>query len=354
MKKITIFIATLRTGGAERVVSLLSRELVEKGYEVEILLLFPDAPFYQVDPRIKITHVENENQKLNIVQKLLRMRHVFTMESEVVLSFLAPYNILALIANMINKTPIIVADRNDPRYIPRQIPLRYLRNFLYRFADAVVVQTSYNKAYFSKTVQKKSTIIFNPVDLGEMRGAALRTPKEKHIVSVGRLMPQKNQKMLLRAFAQVHERHPEYSLTIYGDGPEKEALTALIKELDLEGAVHLPGSVKNVYECIASAELFVMTSDYEGMPNALVEAMCLGLPCISTAVSGTSDLIEEGVSGEVVPCSNQEKLTYAMLELLEDDERRGCYAKNAVKIADKLQLSQITQKWLDVCQQVVK
>lgn len=346
-KRYVIFIPTLSQGGAERVISLLSGEMAEAGLDVTILLYKDQEPFYTIAPKVKLVYVPRESGSTNLLKNLLWMRTFYRENADAVLSFLAPFNILTLLATLGGKQTVIVADRNDPRFIPAKWPIRKLRDFLYRFADGVIVQTKHNLAYFPAAVQKKSTIIYNPVDLGEKAGLALRSEKKKRIVSVGRLMPQKNQLMLLEAFARVREACPEYSLTICGEGPFRKDLEDRIARLGLTECVHLPGNVKDVHDRIADAELFVMSSNYEGMPNALIEAMCLGLPVISTAVSGATDLIRHGENGLLVNCGDTDALADAMLRLLSEEETRRAFGQEAVKLNDTLKIGDITRQWLD-------
>ena len=122
-------------------------------------------------------------------------------------------------------------------------------------------------------------------------------------------MKQKNQLLLLKAFKRVVSIRPEYTLTIYGEGPERSLLEKYILDNNMTNVVNLPGSVKNVYDKIADAEIFVMSSNFEGMPNALIEAMCLGLACVSTKVSGATDLIKDGVNGDLVDIGNEQSLS---------------------------------------------
>ena len=209
MKKHLFFIGTLTNGGAERVVSILSGKMAEQGMNVEILTYYDMPVFYQVHPDVKITCVEKETGTKSKGKNFLWVRKYFKEHADVLISFLAPFNIFALVCNLGTGTPIIVADRNDPTKIPSNTLVRKVRDFLYRFADGIVVQTKKNQSYFSKQVQKKSVVIYNPINLGEKSGSALQTAKHKKIVSVGRLMQQKNQKMLLAAFKSVVGKYPD-------------------------------------------------------------------------------------------------------------------------------------------------
>ena len=346
MKKHLFFIGTLQNGGAERVVSILAGKMAEQGMNVEILTYYDMPVFYNIHSDVKVTCVEKETGTKSKGKNFLWVRKYFKENADVLISFLAPFNIFALVCNLGTGTPIIVADRNDPTKIPSNTLVRKVRDFLYRFADGIVVQTKKNQSYFSKQVQKKSVVIYNPINLGEKSGSALQTAKHKKIVSVGRLMQQKNQKMLLGAFKNVLEKYPDYQLVIYGEGPMREELEAYAKELGVEKSILLPGNVADVHDRIKGAEIFVLSSDYEGMPNALIEAMCLGLPVISTKVSGATDLIKDHENGLLTELDNQKELEAAMMELIENPILEEKLAKNATQLNDSLELSKIMNQWI--------
>ncbi|MBQ8857251.1 MAG: glycosyltransferase family 4 protein [Lachnospiraceae bacterium] len=347
MKRHIFFIGTLCNGGAERVVSILAGHMAKQGMDVEILTYYDRPVSYELDSRVKLTAVETMTGSGNKVKNLLAIRKYFKRNVRIVISFLAPFNMMAIAANLGNGVPMIVADRNDPTKVPSNAAVRKVRDVLYRFATGVVVQTQKNKAYFCQAVQKKSKVIYNPIDLKDYAAIALHTEKEKKIVTAGRLMPQKNQKMMIRSFASVHEKHPDYQLVIYGEGPSRDELEALVKELGLVKCVLLPGNISDIHEHIKNAEIFVLSSDYEGMPNALIEAMCLGLPSISTKVSGATDLIKDHENGLLTELNNQEQLEKAMLELIENKELADKLAKNAAKLNEELEVSKIMQQWID-------
>lgn len=347
MKRHIFFIGTLCNGGAERVVSILAGHMAKQGMDVEILTYYDMPVSYELDERVKLTAVETMTGSTNKVKNLLAIRKYFKKYGNVVISFLAPFNIMAIAANFGNGVPMIVADRNDPTKVPSNFVVRKVRDVLYCFADGVVVQTQKNKAYFSRIVQKKSKVIYNPIDLKEYAQIALKSEKEKKIVTAGRLMPQKNQKMMIRAFAAVHAKYPEYQLVIYGEGPSRQELEDLVEELGLKKSILLPGNVSDIHEHIKNAEMFVLSSDYEGMPNALIEAMCLGLASISTKVSGATDLIQDHENGILTDLDNQEQLEKAMLKLIENKELASKLAVNAAKLGERLEVSKIMQQWTE-------
>lgn len=352
MRRHIFFIGTLRNGGAERVVSVLASGMAESGEPVEILTYYDRPVFYEISDRVSVTAVETESGSKNKIKNLFWLRKYLKDHADVVISFLAPFNMMAIMAAIGTKLPVIVADRNDPARVPSSFPIRKMRDWLYRFADHVVLQTEKNKAYFSKKVQEKSTVIFNPVDMKGQTAIALSAGKEKVFVTAGRLMKQKNQKMLIQSFGKIIEKHPDYRLVIYGEGPEREALEAQIKESGLEESVVLPGNVSDLYERMKTAEVFVLSSDYEGMPNALIEAMCIGLPVISTKVSGTEELVKEDVNGILVDCQNERQLCEAMEFMILHPEKRDFYGRENVKLAEKLKIDRITSQWLEIIEQV--
>ena len=191
--KLILSCGTLEQGGAERVISVLSNYLVENGHEVEILLYYDRPIFYDINPKVKIVCDEIEIGKANILKHIKwRKKHLKEQKPDVEISFLAPFNMVNVVAHKGTKVPIIVADRNDPRKIPTKSVLRFLRNALYKKAQGVVLQNENNKNYFSKSIKKKSAVIFNPIDMGKYEGVAVNNVDSKKIVCVGRLTKQKN------------------------------------------------------------------------------------------------------------------------------------------------------------------
>jgi GalNAc-alpha-(1->4)-GalNAc-alpha-(1->3)-diNAcBac-PP-undecaprenol alpha-1,4-N-acetyl-D-galactosaminyltransferase len=347
--KLLFFISSLEDGGAQRVVSILSNKFVERGFEVEILKYYKGIDLYPLDNKVKVKSVEENTNTSNVLRNLKFIRSEFK-DCDCILSFLAPFNMMAICANIFNKTPMIVADRNDPNKIPRNKFIRILRNILYKFSDRIVVQTSKNQEYFKSNTE----VIYNPVVLNEYRGIALKTGKEKIMVSAARLEKQKNLEMLIDAFHIFHQKHGDYKLIIYGEGTHRETLERKIEELGMKDFILLPGVSNKLFDEISKAELFVLSSNYEGMPNALIEAMCLGLPCISTRVSGATDLIIDGVNGLLVDVGDTKDLTNKITKLIEDKEYAYKLANKAIEINDILDSNVICDKWLEMIYDVVK
>jgi len=351
-KRYIFFIGTLCGGGAERVVATLSSCMAEQGMAVEILTYYDKPITYEVNSKVKISVVEKLTGKTSKVQNLFEVRKYFKQNAKVVISFLAPFNMMAIVSKLGTGIPIVVADRNDPTKVPFNKYIRKLRDFLYMFAEGIVLQTEKNREYFSNVVKRKSTVIYNPVDMKVYAGVSLKTEKEKKIVSAGRLMRQKNHKMMIDAFAEVIKDYPEYQLIIYGEGPYREELERYIQELKISEKVFLPGNTTELHEQIKNAEIFVLSSDYEGMPNALIEAMCMGIPVISTKVSGATDLIYHGENGILVDVNDSFSLKKAMMELIENKEKANVIAKRATELNAQLEVKKIMDQWISFIQEI--
>lgn len=349
--KITFFIATLCSGGAERVISILSNELVNRGYEVEILMYFNEPVFYPINDRVEVLSVIDQTKSKSLLRNIIWLRSHFRKNTSVVVSFLAKFNMVALVSTLFSGIPVIISERTDPRR--GSWIYRFIRDALYHISKHIIVQSESGKDYFSEHLKSKITVIYNPIDVKDYAGKALQTPKEKIIVSVGRLIPVKNQKMMIYAFSEIIHQFPDYKLIIYGEGESRGDLEELIKKLGLEDRVFLPGNEKNIFDKLISAELFILSSEFEGMPNALLEAMCVGLPVISTKVSGAVDVIEYGVNGILVEKNDAAQLANAIASILSDKSIQNKYAVRAADLIDLVSVNRIIPKWIEVIEEMV-
>lgn len=345
-KRCLICNGTLGSGGAERVVLTLAKELLNYGYETELLIYY-DEIFYDIEDGISVHSVTSETRSNNKFVNAKWVREYCRGKFDIIISFIASINIFILGSTLGLKIPIVVADRNDPRRVPFHNVMRGIRNIAYEFADGVVLQTERNKSYFSNRIQRKSIVIPNPVNTGDYQGRALEYKKDRRIVSVGRLLPQKNQKMLIKAFSKVHRSYPDYELVIYGEGPERNKLEGTIKELHLEKAVTLAGRNKNIFEALLTAEMFVLSSDFEGMPNALMEAMSVGLPVISTRVSGADEIIVNGKNGLLIDCGDEDGLSNAMMTYISNPSIAKSCAICGIDINRTHSIRTAMDKWLN-------
>lgn len=348
MSKIFVCCGTMESGGAERVLSVLSPALADAFDEVTYVTWREAPDFYDVDKRIRRISLPIEAKTDSLFAKMRRFRHIVKKEKpDLVVSFLTPFNLLTMLALKGVKVKKAVAERNDPRFIKGGRMMHWIRRQLYDSSDHILCQTEAMARFFGGRLSKKTHVIFNPLFLKpELVGQATSSQKKHRIISIGRLDYQKNQGMLIDAFAEFRKTHPDYSLTIYGEGDLREGLERKIDQLGLKSCVHLPGSKKNVHNLMLDAEMMVMSSHFEGMPNALIEAMALGLPCISTKVSGATELIESDKNGILVD-TTIENLSASMSRLADDKEFRDAIAREGIKIAHKLDPTEICRQWVD-------
>jgi glycosyltransferase involved in cell wall biosynthesis len=162
---------------------------------------------------------------------------------------------------------------------------------------------------------------------------------------VGRLEQQKNRRLLIEAYSDVYKNHPEYTLDIYGEGSQENELKKLISELKLDNSIILHGNVNDVHRKIADAEIFVLSSDYEGLSNALIEAMMMGFPCISTDCAGAIDIIENGVDGFIIPIRNRQQMVERINELIETPSLREEFSKKSAEHSKKFNVENVIVQW---------
>lgn len=349
MSKIVLSIGTLTQGGAERVASVLSESFASNFDEVIYLTWINTPDFYKLDHRIQRICVECECGSKSLIRKSIWFRKYVKKEKpDLILSFLEPFNVLVCATMIGIRVPVIVANRNDPRWVWGDLIHRNLRALAYKRANGNLCQTENNMNYFRGSLLQKSHVIYNPVFLPEgYVGKALFTPKKKRIVTVARLHWQKNLTMLIDSFELFHNSHKDYELAIYGNGALKTDLESYIEKKGLSYCIHLPGAQKDVWDNISNAECFVMSSWFEGMPNALLEAMCLGLPCISTKVSGAVDLIKTGENGILIDLDDRKTMARAMSDLIDDKKLADKLAGNATKLYELLREDIICNQWVE-------
>ena len=244
----------------------------------------------------------------------------------------------------------IISERNDPAHFAGSAKTRILSRLLMRKADGFVFQTKDAQKYYGGAIAKRSVVIPNPLFNTELMPVTQYSGTDtKTIVSVGRLNKQKNHPMLIRAFKHLLEQYPEYKLIIYGEGSERVDDESLIDMLHLNGKALLPGGTNKVFDSIYNASLFVLSSDFEGMPNALIEAMALGLPCISTdcPCGGPKELIKNNYNGLLVPVADEQSLYNAMIYLIEHKADAREMGVKAMDIRASLRLEKISKRWYD-------
>lgn len=354
--RLIVCLGSLQAGGAERVLSVLSKNFADSFDEVEYILWldwrFPDV-FYNIDSRVKIIGISEASRSTNVFKHMLWFRtHVKEFKPTSILSFFEMISLCVITSLLGTKNRIVVSERNDPRFFSHSKLYRNLINFAYRSSSVkrIIMQTQYNKDYFLYSkLYNKTSVIFNPVQFAnEEIGSAFSTPKENVIVSAARLAPQKKQELLIEAFGLFVQSHPGYKLKIFGEGPCRSKLEDLVNKLKLQESVILPGKTKNIWEEMKKAKVFVMSSEYEGMSNSLIEAMALGVPCISTKVSGATDFIQDGVNGYLVEQNDVFAISERMGWIVDDEVCSQEMSKSSSQIYTLLNLDRISKQWIDL------
>lgn len=350
--KIGIIIGSIGYGGAERVAVRLASWFEKCGHDISIFTT-KNAPQneYSVPDSIKRYQCVTDKGRLQLV---LSLRENIKKEGpSAVIVMGTPMCVYAVPALAGLGIPFIVSERSSPQNANIKSSTRVLSRKLMNMADYFVFQTTDAKGFFSEKIQRRSTVIANPIVAEEFTTPYTQERDEK-IVAVGRLIKEKNYPMLISAFEIVSKIHSQYRLEIFGDGPEKENIQKLIDTKGLQSKVKLMGLRSDLLKCINDASLFIMSSDFEGMPNALIEAMALGLACVSTdcPCGGPADLIENGVNGILVPVSNVDSLAKAVDDLLNSPAKRNLLGKNAAEIKNRLDIDIIGKQWLDVINEI--
>lgn len=348
-------------GGAERQIIMLANNLKKIGHNVYLLILAENKIRYDIASGIKIIDLTTKEENYNggLVRILKRFLILKTAYKQIVPDISIHYNLqsayLTCIMSKHYTGKIIYSERGDPSD-KKEYPLllKAVRKICESRISGFVFQTQGARDYFGEQVRAKSIIIPNPVavHIGEF---PICTKRDKRIINIGRLFPQKNQKLLIDAFALITNLIPEYSLDIYGEGVLKETLLNQIKMLGLENRIHVEPPVKDIFPRLQKASLFILSSDYEGMPNALMEALALGVPSISTDCSpgGARELIIDGYNGYIVPRNDAKELANKMLYVLSHRDVMEQCARNAIKIVETHNETRIFQKWNNYIESVV-
>ena len=316
------YINAIHDGGAERVMINLADYFSRQGYKTILVTSFRDTWEYTVPNAVKrITLEEHEIKQSKLKRNITRIKRLRKLckdeKPDILVSFMAEPNFRAILATWGLPVKNLISVRNDPdkEYAGRVGHI--VGKYLLPFTDGCVFQTKEAKNWFPKRLQKKSRIIYNAVK--EDFYHVERHPVPGEIVTCGRLEEQKNHALLIAAFSKVVERYPEARLKIYGEGSLRGKLQQQIDALGLHEKAFLMGATNYVEKVLETADVFVLSSDFEGMPNALMEAMAAGVPCSSTdcPCGGPRELFGPKLDSLLVPISNSKQLTDALLHFYQ-------------------------------------
>lgn len=352
MKKIMFYITSMEKGGAQRVLSYLAEDLCGQ-FQVTVLTDHQKEQEYELPAAVirkNLGDYPKQGLLSPIARKIWRKQKIREAYREsapdIAVGFMGKNAVRLLVASGKEKGIRIAAIRMNPVY---EFGNGWYKRFVCRLMRRtawIVCQNESQRQYFPEKLQNKMVVIKNPIGEAFLK-PRYRGTRPQHIVSVGRLDDNKNHQMLIRAFQKVHERFPGAELTIYGDGEARPKLESLIGELGLQKAVALPGITGQIAEHIYDAAAYVLCSISEGISNALLEAMALGLAVVSTDCEGGSaaELIQDGENGFLVPIGDVDAMSDRLVRLLQDAELNSRLGNNAAKVGAQCSRVQIAEEW---------
>lgn len=371
---------SLSEGGAARVLATLANAWAARGHEVTVVTLSDAAGdgFALADEVDRIGLAVSEasaNVLVGAIRNVLRVRALRSvirrLTPDVAIAFLHRTSVLVLLAALGTAVPVVVSERVDPRHDPLSRSWSLLRRLLYPRAAALVVQTERIADWARKWLSPDRVhVLPNPVVVpgggevttGEGGGSAdampggadqdlavVSVPTPRAVVGMGRLVRQKGFDRLVEAFARCAADHPDWSLVILGDGPERDRLQRLAESYDIAGRVQLPGHIRSPWLRLETADLFVLSSRYEGFPNVLLEAMARGVACVSfDCPTGPAEIVRHDVDGLLVPEGDVSGLAEAMGRLMSDGAMRRKLGQRARIVAERFGVERVVSRWDDV------
>jgi glycosyltransferase involved in cell wall biosynthesis len=356
--KIMFYINVLTKGGAERVMLSLAQQFQAKGYEVLLVTSYRDLDEYEIPDNIRVCALERERiVQSRIRRNLTRIRKLRKLcrqeKPDVLISFLQEPNFRSICAAIGLPIKNVISVRNDPNMEYAGKIGRFVGKWILPTADGCVFQTKEAMRWFPKRLQQKSILIPNAV--ADVFYETPRKLRPNDIVSVGRLSAQKNHALLIEAFGDIADRFPETNLRIYGTGDLEDELRNRIDRLNLNDRIFLMGTTDHVEEVLAGAKVFVLPSNYEGMPNALMEALAMGVPSIAAdcPCGGPRMLIRDKENGFLFPVGDRRALAELLAELLSDEEKREHVGEAARVRAKEFHPQKVFTIWEDYITKIV-
>lgn len=344
--KIVFVVPDMAGGGTEHVISLLANEYVKRGIDTAILSFAGTQQAYPLDERVETVSAgapSGGSVKVRL-QRLAFMRRYFKRNKGChIFSFSTFGTGFIVMSTLGMKRRMLVSERTDPRSCDH----KPYRNFFYLFADKLVCQTQEAVTCFPKVLQKRACVIGNPIE--DTLPERYEGVRRKKIVTAGRLEPVKNHRMLIKAFGLFEKSHPDYTLDIYGQGSLEKELRTYAASLGLQNKVVFHGFCKNVKEEIRDCSMFVLSSDYEGVSNSMIEALAMGIPVIATdcPIGGSRTYIENGKNGLLVSVNNALEMKDAMIKIADNKILSENLSKNSLEIRKKSAVYQIASQMLD-------
>lgn len=355
--RIGFLISNLSAGGAERATSSLANYFSQHGHEVEIITFKDSDSFYTLED--KVTHLRLGFDEIALSLSLKRifgaLKRMFKIRSfikkrklDVLIGMSFSMTWYTVFATKFTKTKSVGTERNNPyKYKATKIN-SFLRKFFYKFCDGYVFQTKKSSLFFTDKLKKRDIIIPNAIFNETVYKLTVPEKREKLICAVGRLNEQKRFDILIDAFASIAEKIPEHRMIIFGEGDLRKELEERVASYSLEERIFLPGTDPEAVKIVNRAEVFVLSSDLEGMPNVLMEAMAMGVPCVSTRCDmGPEELIENEKNGLLVDVGSTQQIAQAMLGIIKNPDLSEKLSSNARELIRTHSIDAISEKWLN-------
>lgn len=357
-KKIIFVFRNMGTGGAQKIEAFVANTMLEQGAEVIAINMSSNPCTVNLSPKIRIVNViydkvdKCNNKILKILYKLYYLfklrKMILSLKPDLVCAFLSDIVRITVLAMKGCNIPIIGSERGDPHDFTKKQFENYRK--AYMKCKGVVFQLENVAKEYNLPNNIKQKVIPNPCIPRKDSYSIRHDSLEHKIVSAGRFTEQKRFDLLVDAFEIVYKEFPNYKLYIYGDGPLYNQVELQIKNSLAASSIVLAGDVSDVFELAADSEFFVLSSDFEGIPNVLLEAMAIGIPCISTDCSpgGARYLLKNGERGIIVPCNDKEKLAEAMISYIKNPDLRLANGKKGIAIKSEFSSEIIKEMWLDI------
>jgi len=352
-KEICFIMPNMSGGGAQRVVSILANELCLRGYKVYIFLTHTDICEYKIDANVQIIPICSKDNNSALNQMIAIHKKMKLMPNATFISFLDNQNVFSVIARFGTKAKVIISQRNDPHqaFSDRKY-MQPLDRLIYILANAAVFQTEEAKKYYPSLGKNHYFIILNP--LNENIPKRFEGKRTKRIVTVCRLNKQKNLFLAIDVFSEFVKSHPDFTFEIYGKGELKESLLKYVEQLNLSSKVVFKGFQNDVYSQIVDASVFLISSDFEGLSNAMLEALAMGIPTVATdcPIGGARMVMQNNLNGCLVPIQDKFSMLKALDKIVNNEDFQKQLSIEAIKIRNNLSIKNICNKWIDVIESV--
>ncbi|MFN3826416.1 MAG: glycosyltransferase family 4 protein [Micavibrio sp.] len=356
MRKIYFVIADMGAGGAQRVMSLIANRLAAEGdLKICVICTSPEKgpSFYAYDPKISITYIDVPSSDGSLLSGVLvnlkrvcsLRQYLKSQKPDLIISFLTEINCITLLATIGKDIPVVISERSDPYHYPEVRLWRILRRLVYPLSNLLVCQTNRASEFFHWL--KHKAVIYNPVSINE--GDEPAPYQAPYILGVGRHSEEKGFDILIEAHAIAQKRIPELTLVLLGDGPETQKLKELSSVLGTNNEIVFAGACTDVGRYYKHALAFILPSRFEGMPNALLEAMAYGCPSVVTSqFKAAPEIVDDGKSGVLLKSTDVVEMAEAICKIYEDEGYRECISINSRVAMQKFSPESVYKQWLDI------